>query len=243
VFLPVAEALGSRLAAAIGIVGDLPTRLRRAGRPQTAAEFRVRQFTGALVALAATGVALLALHPGPLAALLALAGAPVLAALHQEHRLDREAGAHQQAITTELPVVAEQLGIMLAAGYSLPSALNRLSRRSRGVVASDLTQVVRRIRHGLSELEALREWAALVDTDGVDRLVGVLALHREASDLGALISEEAKAIRGEAHRQLIESIERRGQLVWVPVTVATLVPGLVLLAVPFVAAMGKVTGG
>ena len=139
--------------------------------------------------------------------------------------------------------MAEHLGILLAAGFSLPSALNRLSRSRQRRRRHDLAQVVRRIRQGLSELDALREWAALIDVDGVDRLVGVLALHREAGDLGALISSESQAIRADAHRRLIESIERRSQLVWVPVTVATLVPGLILLAVPFVAAMGRVTGG
>ena len=44
-------------------------------------------------------------------------------------------------------------------------------------------------------------------------------------------------IRSEVHRELIEAIERKGQQVWIPVTVATLVPGAVLLAVPFIEAL------
>ena len=39
------------------------------------------------------------------------------------------------------------------------------------------------------------------------------------------------------HRELIETIERRGQQVWIPVTVAALVPGVIFLAVPFVEAL------
>ena len=70
----------------------------------------------------------------------------------------------------------------------------------------------------------------------------MLHLHGDAGDLGALIAEEARSIR-EAHRDLLESIERRAQLVWIPVTVATLVPGLIFLAVPFMSAMAQVTGG
>ena len=42
---------------------------------------------------------------------------------------------------------------------------------------------------------------------------------------------------------LIETIERRGQQVWIPVTVATLVPGVIFLAVPFVEAMRLFTSG
>jgi hypothetical protein len=39
------------------------------------------------------------------------------------------------------------------------------------------------------------------------------------------------------HRDLVEIIEKRGQQVWIPVTVATLVPGLLFLAVPFTEAL------
>ena len=43
--------------------------------------------------------------------------------------------------------------------------------------------------------------------------------------------------RRDLQRRTIETIERRAQQVWVPVTVATLVPGVILLAVPFLAAL------
>ena len=99
-----------------------------------------------------------------------------------------------------------------------------------------------RVRQGLSETEALREWAAVADVDGVDRLVHVLALNREASDLGRLISEEARSIRRDVQRELVETIERRGQQVWIPVTVATLLPGVVFLAVPFLDALSLFSG-
>ena len=74
-------------------------------------------------------------------------------------------------------------------------------------------------------------WPAL------DRLVSVLALNRQAGDLGRLIGDEARSIRRDVHRELVETIERRGQQVWIPVTVATLVPGVIFLAVPFVEAL------
>ena len=94
-----------------------------------------------------------------------------------------------------------------------------------------------RIRQGLTEVEALREWATIADVDALDRLVAVLALNREAGDLGRLVADEARSIRREVQRELIEQIERRAQQVWIPVTVATLVPGAVLLAVPFIEAL------
>ena len=35
----------------------------------------------------------------------------------------------------------------------------------------------------------------------------------------------------------METIERRAQQVWIPVTVATLLPGAIFMAVPFVSAL------
>jgi Flp pilus assembly protein TadB len=171
-----------------------------------------------------------------------LLGAPVLVALLTERRLETEAAARGAIVSLELPVVAEQLGILLGSGLSLGAALDRIARRSDGLVATELADVVREVRRGRTETEALRDWARLADSQCVDRLVSVLSLHRDASDLGALISTEARAIRDASHRALVESIEKRAQLVWVPVTVATLVPGLILIGVPFVRAMSAVAG-
>ena len=120
---------------------------------------------------------------------------------------------------------------------ALAGALERISRRGSGACARDLQRVGRRIRQGLSEAEALEEWAELADVPALHRLVGVLSLNRDTGDLGRLIAEEARAVRREVHRQLITQIDRRAQQVWIPVTVATLVPGTLFLAVPFLQAM------
>ena len=98
------------------------------------------------------------------------------------------------------------------------------------------------MRQGLSEIEALREWSEIADVDALDRLVGVLALNREAPDLDRLITQEARSIRRDAHRDLIETIEKRSQQVWIPVTVAALVPGVLLMGVPFVEALTLFSG-
>jgi hypothetical protein len=99
-----------------------------------------------------------------------------------------------------------------------------------------------RVHQGLSIDAALTEWADLADVDELSRIVQVLSLHHAATDLGPLISAEARSIRAEAHRRLIARMEQRAQLVWVPVTVAALLPGALFLAVPFADAMRLVTG-
>lgn len=240
---PIARSYGSTVARLFGVSEELALRLRRIHSQLDPTSFRLRQLGWMVAALALTILGTAVVRPPVPMVVLAVLGAPLLAFLVVEQQLGRENAAWQRRLFLELPVVSEQLGMLLSAGFSLGSALTRLTRRSHGAVATDLGTVVSRIQQGLDDATALREWAAVARVPAVERLVGVLALNREATDLGHLISEEARAIRAEVHRELIEAIERRSQQVWIPVTVATLVPGVLFLAVPFVEAMQMFTSG
>ncbi len=234
---PIAQSVGSRMAQLLGVREELALRLERVHSPVGVSAWRLRQVGWAMASfLAAACVVTVAQGPA-LISLVFLLGSPLLAFLVLEHRIAAESARWQRHVFLELPVVSEQLGMLLSAGYSVGAALDRLSRRGNGACATDLRRACSRIRHGLGEQAALEEWAVTSGVTAVRRLVGVLVLDREASDLGRLITEESRAVRREVHRELIETIERRSQQVWVPVTVATLVPGVVFLAVPFVAAM------
>jgi tight adherence protein C len=234
---PLARAIGEAVARAFGVTEALALRLERVHSPLDVTGFRVRQLAGSGAGLVGGALAAAALGIGGGLALLFVVGGAVLAFLVVEQRLAAESARWQRRIFLELPVVAEQLGMLIGAGYSLGAALARLGSRGKGACGRDLVRVTGRIRQGLTEVEALREWAAVVDVDALDRLVSVLALNRQAGDLGRLIGDEARSIRRDVHRELVETIERRGQQVWIPVTVATLVPGVIFLAVPFIEAL------
>ena len=234
---PLAQWVGHAVSTTLRIDDDVTTRLARIHSPLDATSFRVRQLGYAVVAaVAGLSVLLVASPPAALGVLIAI-GAPSLAFLIPEQQLSSTSARWQRQVFLELPVVTEQLGMLLSAGYSLGAALNRLAERGRGACGHDLRRVCARIRYGTTEVDALREWSQLVRVDAADRLVSVLALNHEAGDLGRLISEEARAMRRDAQRDLIETIERRAQLVWIPVTVAALLPGTVFLAIPFLEAM------
>jgi tight adherence protein C len=238
---PLAREGGDRLSRLLGVRDELAARLRRAHSSMSLTGFRTRQLGTSVAAMGVGAVLAVVSDAPPLLALLLLLGAPLLAFLVQEQQAISASRAWQRHLFLELPVVAEQLGMLLAAGCSLGSALDRLSRRGTGVIARDLDRVCHRLRQGVGDVAALREWAELADVEALHRLVNVLALHREGGDLARLISEEARAIRADVHRELIETIERRGQQVWIPVTVATLVPGVLFMVVPFVEAMRAFT--
>ena len=238
---PLGDAIGTRVARAVGVHEDLTLRLERVHSTMDTAAFRARQLGWATLGLGGGCVVSVAAHLSPLAALALCAIGPVLAFLIVEQKLANESEAWRQRLFLELPVVGEQLAILLSAGYSLGAALNRLSVRTSGSCAADLRRVCRRVRQGLSEAEALREWAAVAQVPALSRLVPLLALSTETSDLGRLVSDEVRHIRREVHRELIASVERRAQQVWIPVTVATLLPGVIFLAIPFAAALRQVT--
>lgn len=239
---PLSAEVGSRLARLAGVSEDLGTRLARIHAPLDVTGFRVRQVGYSVAGLCAGGLLVAAVRPPPLVAVVFLLGTPLLAFLVQEQRVAAASARWQRRVFLELPVVAEQLALLLSAGWSLTAALDRIARRSSGACAADLRRVGTRVRQGLSEAEALREWSALAKVDALDRLVAVLGLNRDTSDLGRLIAEEARSVRRDVQRELIESVERRAQQVWIPVTVATLVPGVIFMAIPFVQALSLFGG-
>lgn len=234
---PAARVAGGRVAALLGVQEPIAARLERVHADIDATTFRTRQMAWGLGGLAGGALVAAATRPPLTLALLFAGGGGLLAFLLVEQQLATASDRWKRRVFLELPVLTEQLGMLLGAGYSLGTALQRLATRGSGACAADLAIACGRMRQGLSEVEALREWADRVDVDALHRLVSVLALNREAADLGRLTSEEARTVRREVQRELIEQIERRGQQVWIPVTVATLVPGALLLAVPFIEAM------
>ncbi len=234
---PVARTVGERVSRAFGVSEELAVRLERIHSPLDVTAFRVRQAGWSLAGFGAGALLAMAASPPLVVALLLVLGGPVLAFLVLEQQVAAASTQWQRRVFLELPVIAEQLAMLLTAGYSLGAALNRIASRGSGTCAQDLARVCGRVRQGLSEVEALTEWAAVARVPALDRMLPVLALNRQATDLGRLLSDEARSIRRDVQRELVETVERRGQQVWIPVTVAALVPGVIFLAVPFLDAL------
>lgn len=239
---PLASLIGGRLSRLFGVSEELAARLARIHSDMDVTTFRVRQLGWSLAGLALGGAVAAVAHLAVGITLMVVLASPLLAFLVLEQQVASASARWQRRIFLELPVVAEQLAMLASAGYSLGSALSRMASRGRGACATDLVTVCARVRQGISAPDALREWAAMAGVEALDRLVAVLVLNSETSDLGRLVSEEARSIRRDVQRRQVETMERREQQVWVPVTVATLVPGVIFLAIPFIAALRLFAG-
>lgn len=234
---PAAEQFGGALARAVGVNEDLGLRLQRLHSEQTPAHFRLEQARHALLALLAASVGVTIAGLPVLVGGLALFCLPALTVLIDEHLLSVRSARWKQELTTELPLVEEQLAMLLDAGWSLGGALQHVCERSDGPAARDLARVLIGVRRGNSYRDALRQWESIANIPGVNRLSAILQLADQGADLGRLVADEAQLGRDERHRELLAAVERKGQQVWIPVTVAALVPGCMLLAVPFVRAL------
>lgn len=239
---PLARRTGERLARLFGVQEEAALRLARVHSPLDVTAFRLRQLGAGVAALGVAALPAARLWHAPTLAFAVLVGAPLLAFLALEQGLATASARRQQRLLLELPVVAEQLGMLVGAGWSLGAAIQRIGARGSGDAAEDLRRVAGRVRQGVAVAAALREWAEVVRVPALDRLVSVLARERDTGDLGRLVSAEARAVREEVHRTTVATMERRAQQVWVPVTVATLVPGVVFLAIPFVEALRLFSG-
>lgn len=241
--LPVATSTGERLGKLFGLSDDLESRLRRAYMEITPGAFRLRQFTSGVAAVCIGALVAFALDLPPSLALAFVAGSPLLSFLVLEQQVISKTHRRQRRLFMELPIVSEQLATLLGAGYSLGAALNRIAERNMGVIGRDIDNVCDRVRQGLGINDALQEWAERAAVPELDRLVAVLSFGSETSDLGRLVSGEAETTRNEAHRRLSELIDKRSQQVWIPVTVATLVPGVIFLSIPFLHALRQFSAG
>lgn len=237
-----ADNLGERISKIVGVNERLAARLKKAGRQDDSSSFRLRQLSLSMLVAFAAGVFGTVAGLASVATFTLIGIAVALSYLIIEQQLSTDITRRHQRAFQELPVVAEQLATLLSSGYSLGAALARVSSRGSGVLATELKAVNLRVQQGLTVSEALREWSGEFGLSDVERLVGVLAFSTETADLARLVSVEAATVRAEAQRRLAATIDKRSQQVWIPVTIATLIPGVLFLAIPFLATLQRFAG-
>src|SRR5439155_1722739 len=156
---PVARPVGERLARLVGVNEELAVRLERVHSPFDVTAFRTRQLGWAVVSLCGAALLSLAARPPPAIALLLLVGAPVLAFLTLEQRLSSASEAWKRRLALELPVVTEQLAMLLAAGTAgvAPPGRARLGRTVHRAASRLLCPVIERSFRARTTTGRLRE--------------------------------------------------------------------------------------
>ena len=211
------------------VMGGGTGTLAQSGVGYSEAECQARRFLAALAGgiggmTLGTGVWLSRPDvPGMSIVVIAAIGAVAGVGLFDRHL--RQLGIRRrQRLGEEFPTVLELLSLALAAGDSLPGALQRVAQRGSGELAREWSRVLRLVEAGRSLAATLTESARNLGVEEIQSLTEHLA---QALERGAPLAEVVRAHSSDSRLHRLRAIvERAGKAeVWM------LIP-LVLIILP-----------
>lgn len=252
--LPIIGALVSpgmhRVRGALGqLLGGSTTvalRLRQSGSPLTVDAFRSRQLAWALAGGAIGILASLAFARAQslpfIAHVFVVAVFSAVGLVACDYLLQRSAASRLARMASELPTVLEFLTLSMSAGEGVLDAIRRVSRISRGELATELGGVISEVNTGLPLTESLTRMAAGIQLPALTRCVEQItgALER-GTPLAEVFRAQAQDSREDAKRQLIEVAGKKEVAMLIPLVflilpttiVFAIFPGILVLQVGF----------
>lgn len=222
VFGPVLRRAADGVERVLGGAPSVRRRLARAGLDRTVHDFRVEQVQWGLAGFAVTAAYGVLrtwtspTNPVPMV-LLSLVGFAA-GVVWRDQRLSAQVKQRERAMLAEFPILAELLALAVAAGEGPVAALDRVVRRSGGVLSADLGAVLAAIRTGRPVADAFDELAATTGVPVVARFAHGLAVAMErGTPLADVLHAQAADVRESGRRQLIEQGARREIVMMVPV--------------------------
>jgi len=245
-FSPGLHRLREILGQALGGNATTALRLRQSGSPLTVEAFRSRQLAWALAGGAVgvlLSVALARAQSLPFAAhLLLVVVLAVSGVLACDYLLQRTAAARMSRMANELPTVLEFLTLSMSAGEGVLDAIRRVSRISRGELATELGSVISEVNTGIPLTESLRRLSSGVQLPALTRCIEQItgALER-GTPLAEVFRAQAQDAREDAKRGLIEIAGKKEVAMLIPLVflilpttiVFAIFPGILVLQVGF----------
>ena len=215
----------------------LRRRLRYANLPLSPAEYRTQQLgcaaAGAAAGLLVNGIALAVHRFHPLAALAVIIATTGLGAIARDTALNSRIRSRRRRMLAEFPTVAELLALAVSAGESAPGAFQRISSSSRGELAGELTELMRRTRAGTPIVSALRALSAEIEAPAVARFLhGVVVAVERGTPLAQVMRAQAADVRDHSKRELMEAAGRKEVAMLAPVVFGVLPLTILFAAFP-----------
>ncbi len=170
---------------------------------------------------------------------LVVAGAAILVPLGLLHDTATKARRHSEQ---ELYKLLSQLTNLLSSGYSLPAAIGRLAEGGPGIWRDHLLRLQLSLDHGVELAAALEQLAGRLRTHRLARALTLLASAYRSHTAFAVCERLTEQEAESEYNRLLAEGERRLQLVWIPVAIATLVPGILLLLAPMAGSLKSIAG-
>lgn len=132
----------------------------------------------------------------------------------------------------------EQVHLKVMNGRSVKTALLTVE----DIENRDVRLLLGMLKSGLDLPQAANFWINDFDNPTKRRLVDILTSNATASETLVLVASLLEHLRNEQRFALIGEVERRNQLVWIPVTMAVLLPGMIFIAIPLEATLKALLG-
>jgi len=207
----------------LGGVASTRRRLDQAGRDMTIEEFRAEQVLwGAVGLLVGVGLSVLMLasnpHRPPVFLLMLCLVTAASGVLARDYSLTQEVSRREQRMLSEFPTVAEMLALAVGAGEGPVSALERVTRTSKGELSKELALALAQARAGATLVNALEDLAARTSLPTLARFVdGVAVAVERGTPLADVLRAQAVDVREASKRALLESGGKKEVAMMVPV--------------------------
>ncbi|MBC7517356.1 MAG: type II secretion system F family protein [Microbacteriaceae bacterium] len=243
---PLADRLKRLLGSVLGGSRLVRVRLRQSGSTLSADGFRAQQLVWGVAGLAigiAAAAVLAQYQPIPILASVSITVACAVSGIFlRDYLLGRAASARLSRMTSELPTVLEFLTLSLSAGEGILDGLRRISRISRGELATELGLAVSAVNAGIPFAQSLRRLSVELElaplTRTVEQMVGAL---ERGTPLVEVLRAQAQDSRDEAKRSLLETAGKKEVAMLVPLVflilpitiVFAIFPGIFVLRLGF----------
>jgi Flp pilus assembly protein TadB len=147
-----------------------------------------------------------------------------------------------KAIDANLALDIEKMAVYLSAGLSITSAIARLSKNSTIACRALFEDLNLSLASGVELSEALAILQITFNSDSLHRFCIILESGLWGGNLPRAARHEAQSQRVDAHRQALALMEKNSQKIWIPITIAALVPGIILIFIPFLSILRTVSG-
>ena len=218
-------------------------RLALAGMNPDVSVFRLRQAVAGVAGFVAACALVAARHASSLrASLIPLCACALVGTLLGVAGMDRfltmRANARQRAIDAAVPDCSELLALAVAAGESIPAAIERVAGCAGGPLGAELLLTAGHIRNGTPSVRALADLVERTESPALTRLSRTLTTAIErGSPLAAVLHDQARDQRERSLAALMEEGGRREIAMLLPVVflilpvtvMFALYPGLIAL--------------
>ncbi len=126
----------------------------------------------------------------------------------------------------------EQLSQTLDEGRSFDMAFVTASEQVGGSWLEVFASAIKEIANGSELGAAVVPTATIFELSRLKLLMEMTRDVRLTSEIPQIVRSISTAIKDEIHREHLTTIEKRTQLVWIPVSIAVLIPGSLLLLIP-----------